>query len=285
MLTVNPSANPVPGYLAWTPTGTPLSDGIVRVATHFSTEDFRALLGGRILALRVPNYYTPRLAHLMAKRLIAHPLFGHYNNAPDVGRVGTAFFETVENGVLREKYYAGAITAIHALREACLPLSSPVDLFRLSLEETWEWGATLANLDGRPMFVGLARVFEEGAEALPHQDILRRDAPYCPSAYGLLTQLAINVYLQPSPSGGELEIWQMRLTDAEYDALRLPESYGLDRRRLPEPDVVIRPEVGELILFDSTNVHAVRATIGGSRVTVSAFVGYRGPGQPLIYWS
>ncbi len=248
-------------------------------------KDLVKLIAGESLAIRIPYYYPETLSQQISQRLIEHPLFGHYENAPDIGRVGTAYYETVGNPELRRLYYAQALKSIQALREACAPFQSPMDLLRLDVQERWTYGATLANIEGAPMFVGLARVFEEGAEALPHQDILRRDAPHSPMAYTLMTQIAANVYLQPAPQGGELEIWARRLTDEEYEALRLDNSYGLDRNRLPESNLVISPQVGELVLFDSTHLHAVRTAKGGSRITLSCFIGYRGPGQPLLFWS
>ena len=54
---------------------------------------------------------------------------------------------------------------------------------------------------------------------------------------------------------------------------------------LPPPDAVVAPRVGDLILFNSNRIHAVRACRGGPRVTVSCFIGYRGEGRPLGYWS
>ena len=50
-------------------------------------------------------------------------------------------------------------------------------------------------------------------------------------------------------------------------------------------DVVLTPETGDLIIFNSRNLHAVRPAAGGPRVTLSCFLGYRGATEPLTYWS
>jgi hypothetical protein len=258
----------------------------VAVRQGLREDDLYDLTEGRTLAIHVPGYYPPDYAQMLSHRLQSHELFGRYANAPDIGRVGMAYFETVNDPERRRRYYELAPGWIQALRDAYAPFQSPMDKLRLQLQEHWPCGANLENIEGRPMFVGLARVFGSGAGAHPHQDVLRRDAARgCARAGSLITQLAANIYLCPSAEGGELELWSWRLSDAEYEALQMPGSYGLDRARLPEPEAVLRPGAGDAILFDATRLHAVRPARGGPRVTVSCFIGYRGRDQPLTYWS
>jgi hypothetical protein len=258
----------------------------VVVTPRLREQDLIDLAEGRVRAIHLRQYYPADYALMLSQRLTQHPLFGHYRNAPDIGRVGMAYFETVGKPELRRHYYEKAPEWIQLLRDAAAPYESPMDQLRLHLQEHWRWGATLETADGRPMFVGLARVFENGGAALPHQDVLRRDAgPDCARAGTLLTQFAANIYLRLPAEGGELDLWSARLSDEEFEAIRLPGSYGADRARLPEPDAVLSPTVGDAILFDATRLHAVRPACGGSRVTLSCFIGYRGLGQPLTYWS
>ena len=256
------------------------------VGNRLDAKSLSAVAEGRLRAIRVPEFFDPGYSQLTADRLIRSKDFGHYVNARDIGRVGMAYFESAKNPELRARYYANATAWIGRIREACWPHPSPMDLLRLTLEETWPAGATLENVDGRTMFVGLARVFESGAGALPHQDVLSRDAdPGCGRATSLTAQLAANVYLRPSDAGGELEVWLRQPTAEEFDAIRLGDSYGADRGLIGEPDVVLAPATGDLIVFNSRNLHAVRPAAGGPRVTLSCFLGYRGPAHPLTYWS
>jgi len=90
------------------------------------------------------------------------------------------------------------------------------------------------------------------------------------------------------PHGGELAIWDLKPDQDEYEALRIPESdglksYGLKREPLGEPAYVITPRPGDLILFDAQRVHAVYASVGGARVTISFFIVLTAEGELLIY--
>lgn len=257
----------------------------VEVADRLTADGLQDLAEGRLLALRVPRYTPAEASGEIARRLVEHPRYGTYSNAPDIGRVGMAFFETIHDPELKETYFSEAAAAMVDLRKACLPQVSPVDRVRGDLNSLWPSGAGLLVMDRRPMFVGLARVFRGKAEAIPHQDVLRRDAEDFPLAYRLTAQIAANVYLRPSEEGGELELWDRSYTDEEYDARRWKGSYGLDRDRIPGSDALLRPETGDLILFNANKVHAVRPTMKGTRVTLSMFIGARGTDEPLVYWS
>jgi hypothetical protein len=254
------------------------------VADRLTERHLIDLAEGRYLAVRIPRYYPVKLCIDASKRIIGHPRYGTYENAP-IKRAGMAFFETVGGHALLDRYYQEAMPAISDLRQVFDPNYSPMDRLRLEVQERWPHGAPLLSLDGRQMFVGLCRVFEDGGEALPHQDVLRRDAPDCARAHELITQLAANIYLNTSGRGGELEIWQEKFSDSEYEAFRLPGSYGLDRAKIPPPGVVTKPRVGDLIIFNANHIHAVRGATNGARVTISCFIGYRGRNQPLCFWS
>ncbi len=135
------------------------------------------------------------------------------------------------------------------------------------------------------MFVGLLRVLDEGAPIHPHQDVLRRDAKTAINAYSLKTQLAANIYLNMPQEGGELQLWEHGCSDEEYKNLLTPGEYYVERSKLVAPFLTIKPEVGELVLFNPTRYHAVTPGKGTKRVSVSCFVGYRGEYCPLTLWS
>jgi len=268
---------------------------LVKIAQNLMMTDLLDLLEGKILALRIPSYYHHEQAAQISEELIEQDSLERYHRAPDVGvqRTGITFFETNGNVEMLERYYQQAPACNRNIRYTCSPFLSPIDKLRLDLGDMWLAGACIENVHNRTMLAGIGRVFEDNFELPPHQDILARDvsdAPIYPSypfSY-LVSQLSANIYLRTPKFGGELEIWnvqpsttkQPEIHDKEYKYEGI-----IDRRILPEATAVIKPQIGELILFDSTRVHAVRASHGGPRVSMSMFIGYRNQDEPLTYWS
>ncbi len=265
----------------------------IHEADQLKNEDLLALCQGKILAIRIPNYYPVELSQLACQKLLNHPQFSYYEKEPkNVRRWGMSFYETVDTfdfetvniQEAKHRYYAQVNSTIRELRDIFHPYYSPLDRFRLELQEAWAMGANVMNIDGSPMFVGMARSFENGAGALPHQDDLRWYAPDYPVVQALKTQLTANIYLQIAPQGGELEIWQKQCSKQEYEELRLAECYFLDRNQLPKSSLFMKPQVGDLIIFDSTRIHTVHAS-QEPRINLSCFIGYSGQEQPLTYWN
>ena len=74
------------------------------------------------------------------------------------------------------------------------------------------------------------------------------------------------------------------MDDDRYDELR-GDSYGIERDKLPTPDVTIKPQAGDLVLFKPRNLHAVCSTSGKYRIGISTFVMYGGESKSLKLWS
>jgi hypothetical protein len=260
-------------------------DKSVRVATALSQDGLQSLANNELDVIRVKRFCEKDLCGEISRRMLGSRLYGRYENAPLIGRVGQALYESQASTEANRRYWTSARQWIQELRLACSPWLTPIDKLRLELDEIWSTGAAQGSLDGRKMFVGLARVFEENSTAEPHQDVLEWDVPESPTARRLHGQLAANIYLQMPPSGGQLAIWPVELSREQYNAMQLPGTYGVDAELLQCPPVRLRPEEGELILFNSRRVHAVEAPIGGPRITWSCFIGIPEDGKSLMMWS
>ena len=268
---------------------------LVRVSENLQLKDLLDLLHGKYLALRIPNYYPEKEAEEISQELVKQKSLERYDRAPDVGvqRTAITFFETSACVEMLKRYYKHAQVSIQTLREACFPNLSPLDKFKLELEEMWVAGAYIENIHDQTMLAGIGRVFEDDFELPPHQDIFARDIsdaglPPVRPFENLAAQLSANIYLQIPESGGELEVWEIKPSTFEQEKIRDSEyTYEgiIDRNILPSPTLQIKPKQGELILFDSGRIHAVRPCQGGPRVSMSMFIGYRTTDKALTYWS
>ncbi|WP_437530361.1 2OG-Fe(II) oxygenase [Sorangium sp. So ce726] len=257
----------------------------VMVSNLLNQEGLVALMGGEVVALRVPNFYPEDICVQVAARMRRSDMYGRYVNAPEIARVGQAFFESVASAQLRRIYYARAVEWIREMRLCCEPYLSPIDKLRLVLDEIWPSGSRLGTLQGKKMFVGLARFFGAGVGAEPHQDVLAWDAPGVEEAERVEGQFAANIYLKMPQGGGDLLIWPMTLSREEYERAGILGSYGVHGSMLAHDPVRISPRTGELILFNSNLVHAVEKSRQGERVTWSCFVASQGVNQTLMMWS
>lgn len=244
----------------------------------------RSVFSGESLAIVVENYLPDSLCSEVATRLLNAPALAAYEVDPQILRSSMTLFETQGNQHAIRDYLNGANARMNETRESFGELASPFDRIRCVLGEIWPPGAGLLRVAGRPSFFGLTRVLKPSGAIEPHQDVLHRDLPDHPEVR-MVSQLAMNLYVQPAHAGGELELWDWRPSDMDVLLHGPAQSYGFARESLPGDPLVIAPKTGMLVLFDASKVHAVRKTVEGVRVAMSGFVGYRGEDAPLAMWS
>lgn len=244
------------------------------------------LFDGKYIAIRVPEFYPSdyckNLAELLHRQIGSEPVTGGiYESDID------SFWNVANDEERLERYFAGAFTVPDRLRRLSAPHPSPADLFRLALDDAWPSGATLMTLQGRKMPFGISRLWRQGSQGLPHQDVLWREVAPGTLPFHPLGQLGVNIYVDTADEGGELEAWDFVITDAEYENLRdrYPGSYGYAKGMLPQASLSISPGVGDLVMVNTLRVHAIRCITRGRRITVSGFVVNAGTDQPLRCWS
>jgi len=242
------------------------------------------LFAGKILAIKIPNFCDKTRCEHLSKVL------SHYvkEEAASSGKIYLSnfdsFWNTLNNDQRRLQYLSLAITAMRKARIISHPLLSPADQLRLELDEVWPCGSSLMHIENQSMFFGIVRVWVEGTEALPHQDLLYREISDL-GATNEYSQLGANIYLQSAEDGGALEIWDNVFSDEDCEKYAIKGSYGFSRDLLPKTSLVIYPQQGDLILLNTAKVHAVRKIYKGERITISGFIGCWGTQQQLKYWS
>lgn len=187
---------------------------------------------------------------------------------------------------MKSRYFSEALKNSQAIRRIFSPYQQPIDTVRVCLDEIWPEGATLRTHNEKKMFAGLCRALENGQSIIPHEDKFERDVPQDGSDKVLPEkgQIAFNIYLQNPKKGGELELYTESLATEEYDRLR-GDSYGIDRALLPEPAIRLKPEEGELILFNARNLHSVSPIVGDTRLSISSFITQETENGTLKFWS
>ena len=101
----------------------------VVVREEIRLTDLRDIIDSRVLAVRVPGWYTSRQCQQLCRRLLRHTGISRYSIAPDVGvqRVAFSHFETRGDEERLAHYFDQAVPTIDEIRRGCAPLLIPDD--------------------------------------------------------------------------------------------------------------------------------------------------------------
>jgi hypothetical protein len=248
------------------------------------------LLDRSIDAVIVPNYFLEQECITISERIKKSKYFNAYPGYPSVRRLGLELFECGESELELAKHQEQAPTLIKEMRRLVHPYISPIDRLRVELDDIWSYGCTLAKLGDKKVFAGQIREYKEnGDPGEPHCDVMAQGfLEHYKDKPNLISNIAANVYLKTSESGGELLLWDEWPTQSEYNLARItdnPNSFGLDSKKIAQPKLEITPNQGDLILFSSMRIHSVKKIKTGVRITMGCFIGYSGTDDPLVVWN
>ncbi len=248
------------------------------------------LMNDAICVLKIPQFCDSMLCDQLAHWFATNEKITQYHyvmKRPDhvkaiyygVDRVGVPYNSTYGDMHIKEQYYQEALPGIRAFRAACHPYLSPIDRLRVELDDNWLDGANLANFEGKKMFVGIGRImqpeFSHLSELQPHWDSV-------PTQYAkLLKQFSANIYVSVPRKGGELEIWDVPPIPTSVIHEHDPDRNW--RAELPE-SLKIKPEKGDLLLFNTRRPHAIGRFHQGSRITAQCFIGIN-TNKSLSLWT
>ena len=178
-----------------------------------------------------------------------------------------------------EQYWGDAEAARAAWHRAGLR-PDPIAVSMARLGSAWGAAVTPATIAGRPVFGGTLR--EINAGALIHYDDVNREYPTGLFDQDVVAQLAFNVWVSVSATGGATTVWRHRWEPADEQHRQ---AYGY----LPEAvercqQVSLTPQRGDGLLFNPANFHAVEPNPTGRRIAFAYFLGLTTTGQ-LIAWS
>jgi hypothetical protein len=210
-----------------------------------------------------------------------HPNEVPYSTAAGILRLGNSFNDVRKAGNLAAEYAKS-----DSILEEALSINGVVARLFGCIAASWPHGLITLSYHGLPLHRSIARrITARSAE--PHDDNLAKELPEDQTASTVKSQLGVNLYIEVPVEGGELEGWHRRLDREEYDSLRNSEptlSYGVRKDAIGEPNWVLKPSNGDAIIFNNSELHAIRSS-RGVRTTWGFFLGYTGDDKPLLIWS
>ncbi|MFD8263117.1 proline hydroxylase [Streptomyces griseoluteus] len=250
----------------------------------FTDRHLANLAAGTVAAVRIPDFLDPTTCHAAMTALDRLPT-ADYDPArvpTRIVRFGPALndYRSGPDGALdADRYWRDAEAARTAWQRAGMrPDPTGISLARLGSA----WGAAVApaTIDGQPVFGGTLR--EINAGALIHYDDLNREYPDGLFDQDVVAQLAFNVWVSVPETGGATTVWRHRWEPADEPHRQ---AYGYQHRTVEDcQKVTLAPRLGDGLLFNPTNFHAVEPSPTGRRIAFAFFLGLTTMGQ-LIAWS
>lgn len=206
--------------------------------------------------------------------------YGQERVQPHVMRFGVGVSDHRVNGTVADSYWP----AIEAGRLAWTGLGLSFDPFaycRDRLAAHWPGKVSVGTHHDRELAPGVAR--EPNGGFIVHFDDAQREFTAGLLDANVIAQFAFNLYLSVPERGGETVVWRHRWHPAD-EAFRLPRSYGFaDDVVGGAESFVLRPRVGEALLFDPRNYHAVRPSRDARRIALGFSVALTDTGD-LLTW-
>jgi 2OG-Fe(II) oxygenase superfamily len=251
-------------------------------AHEFRRDHIADLAAGRVAAIRVPDL-LPRSVCDQTLQALAEVEFESYGKErvyPPVMRFGVGVSDHRRDGRLAESYWP-ALDKSHAVwAQLGLPFD-PFELCRKAIGADWPGGIAVGTSGGRQMGGGVAREPNQGFQV--HFDNALREFQGNLLDANLISQFAFNLYLSVPEVGGETMVWRHRWSPAD-EAFRLPGSYGFSEAVVGDAESFeLKPVVGEALLFDPRNYHAVRPSKDSRRIALGMSIGLSDTGQ-LLTW-
>lgn len=204
---------------------------MVKNVKDLSREDIEELLYGQAHFCSLGCVFDENIISFWKENVLRQEI-GYHHNAPLVARIGMAYYESVGNTILKDKYYKDANKNNFLIKNITFPYISPIDYIISYLDIIWNKGCKRATFKNHKAFSGLIRVLNENSSIEPHQDIFRRDDYGLWQSLPIKEQIAFNCFLSVADEGGEMELWDYKPSDEEYKKLQHKDeklSYGLDR--------------------------------------------------------
>jgi hypothetical protein len=252
-------------------------------STAFDRDRIADLAAGRCAAIRAPDLLPREQCGEVLSALSAAPFaaYGSKRVYPPVMRFGVGVSDHRRDGKVADTYWP----ALEESNKAWLRLGlsfDPFEFCRSAIGASWPHAVRVGSRDGRKMGAGVAREPNQGF--IVHFDDANREFSGNLLDVNLVAQFAFNLYLSMPQMGGETVVWRHRWRPGD-EQHRLPGSYGYSKDVIGEEECFeLKPAVGEGLLFDPRNFHAVRPSRDSRRIALGFSLGFADTGE-LWAWA
>ncbi|MFF7098196.1 proline hydroxylase [Streptomyces rubradiris] len=249
----------------------------------FTDRHLANLAAGTLAAVRVPGFLSTPHCQASLAALDRLPTTGYDpRRVPTrIARFGPALndYRSPDGRLDAARYWPASESAREAWHRAGFR-PDPVAVALGRIGTAWGVAVAPATIGGRPVFGGTLR--EINAGALVHYDDINREFPTGVFDQDIVTQLAFNLWVAVPDAGGATTVWRHRWAPAD-EHHRL--TYGYQTTVVEHCQRVrLIPRLGDPLLFNPANFHAVEPNPGGCRIAFAFFLGLTTTGQ-LITWS
>ncbi|MQS16065.1 proline hydroxylase [Streptomyces kaniharaensis] len=252
-------------------------------AAAFTDRHLANLAAGTLAAVRVPDFLDRSACASALSALDRLPTADY--DPPRVPtrivRFGPALndYRGPDGRLDSGRYWQDAEAARAAWQRAGMR-PDPIAIALARLGSAWGAAVAPATIGGQAVFGGTLR--EINAGALVHYDDINREFPIGLFDQEVLAQLAFNVWVSVPEAGGATTVWRHRWEPADE---QYRQTYGFRVEAVERcQHVDLRPQLGDGLLFNPANFHAVEPNPTGRRIAFAFFLGLTTTGQ-LIAWS
>lgn len=254
---------------------------MITVCNQLRARDIDEIFEGKITALKIPGYFSAEDSRLAADWLLRHRESSNWKiGSANQVATDTNFLLGVPRRMAANspeearRYRQTQKTFLADLREAFRG-ETPLEKFLSEISpsiEPFEGG------DGLPAIV----------RHMTPETLSAKDGACHFDSRDTDKLLSLNLYLSVPNPGGELDLWNWPVDDRQKKSAlhRMISQHAFNpkyrdtiRKLLPDPER-IAVEPGDLLIFDTSKVHAIRGFTRGHRISVQSFL--KKEGQLLI---
>ncbi|GEM74837.1 2OG-Fe(II)-dependent halogenase WelO5 family protein [Vibrio sagamiensis] len=251
---------------------------------ELNKENMDLLLNFKIPGIIIKNFISYDICQEVSNRLIATNFSGydHLNNIP-VQQLGLCHNQYAHAD--KEIYFSKCNAAEKEIKKIYKNLNiNPVNKIINLLNENLDMNVGIYEEEGfGKYFAGAFRSFKGHGRL--HADHAPSHIKQSWAVTELVKQLTWNIYYCIyEQKGGELIIYDTIHTD-KNDHMKVDNEYYFPYEVLEREDhIKVRPNVGDLIIFNTQNFHEILGQPNGNRISQTSFMGLTKSGN-LKLWS